>query len=71
LIHEINIVFQVFIDVENIESIEAGLEFIWIPLHDSRLHNLLPESIIDLAINWLKTNRPIRLYSEAEEIKNC
>jgi 8-oxo-dGTP diphosphatase len=68
LIHEINIVFQVNIDEGEVGSMEAGLEFKWIPLEAASSYVLLPEEMIFLINTWLKTGKPIRIYSEEKSV---
>lgn len=63
-VHEINIVFEVSIDEDKVRSKESGLEFKWIPIEAARSYVLLPEEMVDLVKNWLRTGKSMRIYSE-------
>ena len=63
-VHEINIVFQVGIDEDEIRSKESELEFKWIPIEAAQSYFLLPEEMVNLVKNWLDAGTAMRIYSE-------
>lgn len=64
--HEINIIFEVDVSREEVESQRDHIEFVTIRSKDIKDTKILPEEIKEGILSWLKTKEPF--FKEIEKI---